>query len=268
MVWVIEKPRFVDDSESGNEFRRTYHFGVGETQSSSVAHSICRNYFGPVISTANGVLFVADVRITSTAYNQFDVDVDYLRRPSEAGEWSWEMDGTGRTEHITHSIETIASYPTSTAPDMKNAIGFDKDEIQGTDVIKPSAKFSIRFVHPPGFMTIQYANYLSLLAGYVNSQPWLVWDAGEVRFLGPRASDGSQTKSECHYAFEIERNRSNFSVGAITGVIKKGWHYSWTKSELGTATAGGKTYPTKVPKFVYVERVSEEINFSTAFGIS
>jgi len=268
MAWVIEKTSFVDDSESGNEFRRTYHFGVGNTQSSSAAYAIGRNYFGPVISTPNGILFVADVRVTSTAYNQFDVDVDYLRRPTEAGEWSWELDGTGRSEHVTHSLETIASYPSGSAPDMKNTIGLDGDEIHGTDVIKPSSKLSIRFVHPPGFMTIQYANYLSLLAGYVNSVPWLVWDAGEVRFLGPRATDGSQTKSECNYSFEIERNRSNFTVGAITGITKKGWHYAWTKSKLGTATAGGSTYPTKVPQFVYVERVSEEIDFATAFGIS
>ena len=268
MVYVYEKPRFVDDHDNGNEFRRTYHFGVGDTQFASTAHSLCSTYFGPLILTPNGMLFRSDISVTSTAYNQFDVDVTYTRRPSDPGEWSWEGDGVGRTEHITHSLETIASYPTGTAPDMKNAIGFDRDEIKGADVIKPAAKFTVRFVHPPGFMTLSYFNYLSLLAGYVNSAPWLVWDAGEVRFLGPRCSDGSQTKSECSYFFEIERNRTNFSVGSITGITKKGWHYAWTKSKVSTATAGGKTYPTKVPQFVYVERVADEINFSAAFGIS
>lgn len=268
MVYIYEKTRFVDDTENGNEFRRVYHFGVGDTQLASVAHSLASTYLGPVIVHPQGVLFRSDVNVTSTAYNQFDVDVTYSRRPSDAGEWSWEMDGTGRTEHITHSLETIAKYPTATAPDYQQAIGFDKEEIHGADVIKPSAKLTIRFVHPSGFMTIAYANYLSLLAGYVNSQPWLVWDAGEVRFLGPRASDGSQAKSEATYQFEIERNRSGFAVGTVTGITKKGWHYSWTKSKLATVTAGGDTYPAKIPQFVYVERVSEEINFATAFGIS
>lgn len=268
MVWVIEKTSHVDDSKSGNEFRRTYHFGVGDTQAASVAYSIGHNYYGPNIVTPYGVLFRSDVRVTSTAYNQFDVDVDYTRRPTDIGSWSWEMDGTGRTEHITHSLETVAKYPTATAPDYKNAIGFDKEEIHGTDVIKPSAKLTIRFTHPQGFMTIAYANYLSLLAGYVNSQPWLVWDAGEVRFMGPRVSDGSQSQSESIYQYEIERNRTGFAVGDVTGITKKGWHYAWTKSKLATATVGGDTYPAKVPQFVYVERVSEEIDFATAFGIS
>ena len=267
MAYIVEKTSFVDASGNGDEFRRTHHYQIRGTQSASAAWQIGANELGPVISTAEGTLFLSDVNVTSSAYNIFDVDVTYTRRKKEVGSWRWEMDGTGRSEHITHSLETISSFPTA-APDYQNAIGFDKGEISGTDVIRPSAKLSIIFTHPPGFMTIQYANYLSLLAGYVNSNPWLVWGAGEVRFLGPRCTDGSQTQSEAAYSFEIERTRTNFAIGNITGITKKGWHFAWVKSKLATATAGGATYATKVPQFVKIERVQEEIDFATAFGIS
>lgn len=265
---LIKKPNFVD--ESGNPIHRTYHFQVVGTVAPSTAKALAEAYYGPVISTPYGVLFRgpgADAK--SIAYNQFDVDVEYITRPAEIGSWSWDGDGTGQTQHITHSLETIEDYPTATAPASNRCIGRNRNgDITGTDIIVPAGKLSITFTHPSGVMTLAYFKYLQGLAGYVNSANFLAWAAGEVRFLGARVQDGSQTQSSCVYSFDLSPNATGLSVGTITGITKAGWHVLHVEYKDDTETVGGVTYPVTKPQFAHVERVSPTINFSTAFGIS
>lgn len=262
---LIYKPQHVD-SDGPPDLRRVYHFQVVNTILESKARELAAVELGPIITTPWGVLYRGSIACNQTAYNQWDCDVEYLQRPSDMGTFTWSLDGSGQTEHITHGLSTVAKYPSASAPDFKGGIGFDGREFQGADVISPSSKFTVTFNHPAGVVNLTWAKFVSDLAGYVNSGPFFQWAAGEVRFIGPQFSDGSQTDAQATYNFEIERNQTGITVGTITGVVKDGWDVAWIKYKDSTDTVGGITYPVRIPEFVYVERVSSRIDFRTALG--
>ena len=261
-IW--EKTEFVD-AFGPIDARRVYHFGVKGTQSESVARMLTSTYFGPVISTTFGTLFRGQITTTSTAFNMWDCDIEYLMRPADIGTFTWSGDGTGEVSHITHSLETV-SYPVGTAPDFKGGIGFDGKEFQGVDDIVPAGQLQITFNHPAGVMTMAYFRYLQSITGYVNSGPFFNWAAGEVRFLGPICSDGSVTDAQAIYNFKLESNVTNLTVGTITGINKLGHNVLWIHYLSDTSTVDGVTYPVRIPQFVYVERVASTVDFRTALG--
>lgn len=262
---IIKKPQFIS-SDGPPDLYRIYHFQVVGTISETEVRELAAIEFGPTIVTAWGVLFRASISCEQTAYNQWDCDVEYLQRPRDIGTFTWSLDGSGQTDHVTHSLQTIARYPSASAPDFKGGIGFDGKEFQGADVIVPSSRFSVTFNHPAGIINLPYAKFVTDLAGYVNSGPFFLWAAGEVRFIGPQFSDGTQADAQATYNFEIERNRTGITVGTITGVEKKGWEVAWIKYKDSTDTVSGTTYPVRIPEFVYIERVSPLIDFRTALG--
>lgn len=276
MAEVFEKPAFVTESGDAGLPKRTYHFGVKQCVTASAARLLVESYFGPTISTPFGVLFAGTPQVNQVAYNLWDVDLEYTSRVIQAGQWTWDFDGTGTTQHITHSLETIACYPDGTppssgsakGPNYQNAIGWNNGEIVGADVIVPATKLTITATYPAGTFTLAFAKALGDYAGYMNSVAWLVWQACEVRFLGPRVQDGSQTQSQAVLQFEVSRNVTGLTVGAVTGIAKAGWDIAWTKTKQATAVADSITWPVTVPEFVYIERVCRTVNFATLLGIS
>jgi len=221
---------------------------------------------GPFVLTPLGVYYRGEISCNQVAYNLWDADITYSRRPKDIGSYTWDFDGSGVIEHITSSYETINSYPASSAPSYNMLIGVSQDNVAGADVLRPSGRLTISFTHPAGVMTLAYAKYLSDLVGYVNSTTFFDWPAGEVRFDGVRATDGSQTQASAAYTFSISRNVTGLSVGTITGISKKGWELAWVKYKSSTASAGGITYPVQIPEFVYIERVADTTDFAAAFG--
>lgn len=264
MVRLIRKPQFID--EFGDPIRRLYHYQVYGTIAPSVAVALVEADQGPTIVTPTGVLFRARPDCRQIAYNKFDVDIEYLVRPQGLGDWFWEIDGSGYVENVKTSLEQVAKYP-SGAPDSNNIIGFDEGEIHGADVIRPGGKLIITFNHPTGVMTIAYGAYLMGLVDCYNLNPWLQWQAGEVRFLKPRVSDGSDSPAQCVYEFEIRKNESNFAVGPITGISKLGWHVIDVRSKSAVSSGGTDTVATRVLTHAYIHRVSRPIDFASAFGI-
>lgn len=265
MARIFRKPNHIESSGTVRP-TRIYHFGVVETIDESVARSLAANYLGPVIATPFGVLYRGEITTTQTAYNQWDVDTEYIQRPKDIGTWSADIDFTGGTEHILTSLSTVASYPVGTAPNFKQFIGVEPDEVKGTDIPSHTGRLTIEFTHPAGFFSMSYAKYLGDLVNYVNSGNFLNWIRGEVRFLGPRGHISSDGQTTMVYMFEISKTKFNFTVGDITVAEKEGWDASWVLSEKTTNTVSGTTYPVTTPKFVYVERVSPRIDFPTAFG--
>lgn len=265
MATLFRKPAHITGSGT-DEPQRTYHYGVSGTISESTVRSLVAADLGPYILTPLGMYYRGEINCEQIAYNLWDADITYTRRPKDIGSFTWDLDGSGTTEHITHSLETIASYPAGTAPSFNNAIGVEQENIAGVDVIRPAARFTVQFTHPAGVLTLAYANYLAGLVGYVNSDAFFSWAAGEVRFAGVRANDGTQTQGSATYTFDISPNVTGLTVGTITGIDKKGWEVAWVKNKQSTASGGGTTYHVMIPQFVYVERVSYTTAFQTAFG--
>lgn len=236
------------------------------TTDQSFVHSYALGATPAIVSTVYGTLHRQDVRVRQTAYNQFTVQVPYGKRKNETGEWTWDFDTTGGTVHITNAKEEVSRYPSSDAPDQKGAIAVDGDQVHGVDIVIPAMKVNVQYKHPLGNITLSQAKYLNSITGSTNTDNFLTFAPGEVLFLGARGSDGTNAEATVHYQFAVSGNVSGQSIGSIAGVAKKGWEVLWIRYEDAEETEGGNTYPVRTPKFVYVDRVYDEIAMATALG--
>lgn len=269
-IRFFEKPAHVDSSgsEFGQTPERDLHYQCVGTIHESIVRVTALSATSAVIFTPFGMLYRGEPRIKQTHYNQWDVDINYNPRNRSNGEWTWDFDTTGGTVHITNSKETIAKYATAglTAPEYEGAIDVQGDEVKGTEIVIPAMRLSVEYSHPAGVITMAYAMLLHDLTGTVNATPMFGRPPGEVLFLGARGSDGTLADAKVGYQFALSKNRLNFSVGAITGVDKLGWHSAWIAYAPATKTAGGLNYSVKVPKFVYVERVYDTADLAGVLG--
>lgn len=244
----------------------TYRFKVVECADEWTAAAYAASFTPALVSTPYGILYRDDVKVKRSAFNQWMIEVPYTTRKNVNGDWTWDFDTTGGTVHITNAREEIARYPSATAPNQLGAIAVDGDEVKGTEIIIPAMKINVQFRHPLGIITLAKAKFLSNITGTVNSDTFLTFAPGEVLFLGARGSDGSYAESQINYQFAMAANVTGQTIGSITGVAKKAWEVAWIRY-ADTVTAGGGTdQPTRVAKYVYVDRVYEEIAMATALG--
>jgi hypothetical protein len=85
-------------------------------------------------------------------------------------------------------------------------------------------------------------------------------------FLGARGSDGTETEATVSYQFAMGANISGQTIGSIAGVAKRAWEVAWIRYHDQVSTVGGNDNPTRVAKYVYVDRVYDEIAMSAALG--
>ena len=182
------------------------------------------------------------------------------------------FDLTGGTEHVTQAwtdtndpSQYVASYSVEGfAPDMQGAINANADTVQGVDVTVPSLQFTETWLAPASYLlsgTSPAVKNIYNMTGKVNSSKFRIFEAGEVLFLGARFdSSRSQTMVAVTFSFSARLNRSDFSVGAITGINKKGWDYLWVEYE----TVSTSDVAVKKPRYVYVARVYERVDFADA----
>lgn len=200
--------------------------------------------------------------------NGADDDVnDPLRR-------SRSFDTSGGTQHITQAPSGTRNGQTSgpverrygtNAPDMQGAIGVDGDNVAGVDVIVPALTWTETYDVPSTYVTSAYIKAVASLTGSVNSGGFRTFAPGEVLFLGCSGSqewdnqkgDGPWSLS---YKFVASPNVTNQTIGAVTGVEKKGHEYLWVRYEEAVSAQAGISF--KRPKYVYVNRVYPEANFS------
>lgn len=219
-----------------------------------------------IVTTIYGFLFRQDIQVSQTAFNQWAVEVPYAPRKNETGEWTWDFDTTGGTVHITQAKQEVARYPSGTAPDQLGAIGIDGDEVKGTDIIIPAMKINVSYRHPLGVITLAQAKFLATITGTVNSDTFLTFAPGEVLFLGARGSDGTDAEATVSYQFAAAKNVTGQTIGGISGIAKKAWDVAWIRYEDSVETAGGNEVAIRKPKFVYIDRVYEEVAMATALG--
>jgi len=240
----------------------TYRFIIAEEADAATVQAYAIAMTPSLLTTASGLIYRQDVRINRTAYNQWSVEVPYAAQNNETGDWTWDFDTTGGTIHISTAKEEVARYPAGTAPNQLAAIAVDGDEVKGIDIVIPAMKINVTFRHPLAVVTLAYAKFLSDITGMVNSDTFLTFAPGEVLFLGARGSDGSEAEATVSYQFAMAKNQTGQTIGAIGGVAKKAWEVAWIRYE-DTITS---SLPTRVAKFVYVDRVYDTVAMAAAFG--
>ena len=260
----ITPPKNIEST--ANPATETHRFTLIGTSNKNDANAQAMAATPAIVVTIYGMLFRNDIQCSQTAYNQWSVQVSYGTVRSEVGEWTWDFDTTGGNVHIRQAKEEVGRYPAATAPNQLGAIAVDDDEVKGVEIIIPAMKINVQYKHPQGVLTIPYARFLASITGTVNSTPMLTFSAGEVLFLGARGSDGESTESTVTYSFAMTPNATGLTIGGVAGVSKKGWEVAWIRYEDTITVADGEDQPTRVPKFVYVDRVYDTTDLASALG--
>lgn len=219
-----------------------------------------------IVATLDGMLYRQDIAIDPVGWELWKVTVPYASQTRESGSYRITFDTTGGTIHISASKATVAKYPSGTAPDYKQLIAVNKDDVGGADVIIPALKMSVHFTHPAAIITVSRIKYLASITGMVNSATFFGFPAGEVLFLGASGSEGTDAETEVTYQFAMSSNATGLVIGAVTGIAKKGHELAWIAYKDALDTPGSTALPVKQPEFVYVERVYETTDLALGLG--
>jgi hypothetical protein len=187
------------------------------------------------------------------------------QNPPQAGDSTFSFDTGGGAQQITQSIATVNKYAASgAAPDFKGAIGVTADHVEGVQITVPVYNFLETHYITPADVDDAYKGAIFNLTGKVNNAPFRGLAAGECLFLGAsgsRRGRGADDPWEIIYRFAGSSNRTNLTLGDISGINKKGWEYVWVRYQ--DAVDYVSNHLVKQPLAVYVEKVYEEGDFST-----
>jgi hypothetical protein len=176
----------------------------------------------------------------------------------------FSFDTTGGTQKVTQSLSTVNKYAVGagTAPDLKGAINVTEDSVEGVDITVPNFAFSVTFYMPDAGVTDTYVGTLYALTGTVCNAAFYGGDEGEVLFLGASGSKRGRGDWEIAFKFAGSPNVTGLTVGAITGIDKKGWEYLWLRYEKNVSGSGADALVTNTAKYAYVEQVYHEMDLS------
>lgn len=215
----------------------------------------------PTTKTIGGVL-LSDVEyeVADADHEVFECAVNYKKREKkQAGDPpKFSFETTGQNVHITTSLATVQAVGGSTT-DFRQAIGFDEDTIQGTDIIQPVYNFSENHTFAAAYVTQAYKLALYRATGKTNNAVFKGFQIGEALFLGGSGSTNSDGDWDISYRFAASENATGLIIGTLTGINKKGWEYLWCR--FSDDVVSRKI--VKRPTAAYVEQVYKPHDFST-----
>lgn len=251
------------DSESSPPSETRHYVASGEFDE-QIVKAYAYTLTPSAIVVYEGLLHRHKLSVEAAGHRLYNVTVGYEARKNQTGEMTFRFDTTGGTINVKASKSTVNKYPAG-APDYKQLIGVNGDDVVGADVVIPALKWNIGFKHPAGIVTLGFSKALAVVTGNVNSDTFLESAAGEVLFLGASGGDGTTAEAEVDYQFAFAPNLAGQVVGAITGIEQNGWDVRWIQWQDDT-DAGPPIRQVKVPQFVYVERVYTRIAMASYFG--
>lgn len=223
--------------------------------------------------TSHGGLARDDTEVEEVAPGTWLALVRYASGSGSAppeGSSTFSFETRGGTQHITQSLQTVASYASGdipAAPDFRGAIGVTENGVDGVEITVPVYTFTETHTLAATTVTNAYKATLFGLTGRVNNGSFKGLDAGECLFLGgagSRRGTSAEDLWEISFAFAGSPNVTGLSVGTISGIAKKGWEYLWVRYAEAEDTSAKMLI--RKPVAAYVERVYRDGSFS-ALGI-
>jgi hypothetical protein len=166
-------------------------------------------------------------------------------------------------------IERAKSQTSWMLPSQVDTVGFligvNGDKIDGVDIKVPFGSY----VEKREYETLapEYYKFLLATAGKINSNPWKLWEAGEVLFEGADVSRKGKGLWAVTYNFSISP-QSVETIEAENGIVgpftKRGWDYMWFQRSKKSNDA--QTLVEHKVEMVHVARVYDEADFN-AFGL-
>ena len=263
MAVIIEEKFGSRSSSAGNNpsvVLEYFIFGTEddlEAKSELLLHAPA--FYDGLVKTNTRILRVADTVWDGSVQYGFSVPTP---APAETGDSSFTFDTGGGTQHITQSKETIAldSSPGNPVFDFDGAIGVSGDSIDGVDIVVPVYQFTETHYLSDATVNAAYRGVLFRATGKTNDAAFKGLAEGECLFLGASGSKRTEGDWEITYTFAASENATGLTVGAMTGIDKKGWEYLWVLyDDVVDAVAQAIV---KQPSGVYIERVYDDADFS------
>lgn len=184
----------------------------------------------------------------------------------------WEWDIAGQQQHITSvpSASYQIHYP-DTSDEAGTVIGFNGENVEGTDVFRTST--SLRVVKTWPVIDMYDRNLLTAISCTVNQYDWFDYEAGEVLFLGSKIRQQTDDTIKIEYNFLVNKIKAPVEVELLNGdsipVAPLPWDYVWYRSTEKIVTDGvtGKKKKKRGIKSIHISRVYEFQDFSV-FGFS
>lgn len=256
-IW--EKPE--SGAMTGAPATLTKLYGVSGTIDEGIAWAFAKAATAPIAMAGGQVVYRQDVRLSPVGYDLWDVEVSYGTLEKTVGEYRFAFSTTGGTVTVRQAKEHIAVFPAG-KPNNGGAIDVQNGEAQGTEIVIPACKLTYTFRHPLGFVNELLAVKLARLTGKTNSAVWHGFKAGECLFLGATGSDGSSSEAEVQYEVAASEEMTSATIGAITGVSKKGWEVAWS-SFIDDVDGGA---PVRKVDYISIERVYDSFDFAAQLG--
>lgn len=201
-------------------------------------------------------------KIDEIAYRVWDVGVQYGRRRQE-GDWNFNCQTSGGTLRIKQSRELISKHATdgAVAPGTIGEpfrIKQNGDNVEGTDIVIPTTRFSFSFSHPQGEVTVAYCKGIADRVGEVNSTSWGLFAEATALLIGFNASDGREQPASVSYEILYSKGVQGKTIRDMAGIDKDGHHFLDVTYE--DAVEGGEA--VKEPRFVHIHRIYEESDFA------
>jgi hypothetical protein len=174
----------------------------------------------------------------------------------------FSFDTTGGTHKLTYSRSTQSfPRPGVTARDFKSAVNVQRDlSVQGTDIVVPALKFSLKVRKARAAITLAYVKTLARLTGCYNNATFKTFSAGELLFFGGVGQQGTNSDPEITFHFVASENVTGLTIGQITGISKRGHEYLWVWFDPELDAAANAIAPR--PHTAYVEEVAKPGDFS------
>ena len=188
--------------------------------SSQVMGLITASY--PTYGTPMGTLYWNSIQLHEQFYAQhYDVSVTYSPFNKQSGTYQITVDQAVGNVHVTAGVRQAGYNGTGTCPN-NGGVFYNGEEVTGCDVPVAEDRITVSYRHPQAYLNAGYIRAIGVLRGYPNSDTFLGYAAGEVRYMG-----GNFTQSDCEasasYAFEISPNVTNLVVAGCTVATKSGF---------------------------------------------
>jgi len=263
---IYPKPAFIDSIGGGEtEAERTYHWGAVETSIEAVVRNGIMATAPPFFLSDAGVMYRGDIKIEQTFWDQWNIDVQYLLRPTGDPSGILDFDNLGGSQWQYNSKATTQSYPVD-SPSLHQSQHVTKDGPQGREVVVPQGRRNYQVTYPPGVVTEDYVTYLEGLIGTTNAEVWRSKARGEAMSIGSRGRASNDHQTTVTYNFATGKNLAGMTIGDIADVDKRAFERLNIQFHEDVESAGGADYPIWKPQFVHVERDYDELNFTSAFG--
>ena len=217
----------------------------------------------------NGLLFLDDLQIHENVYaKSYEITAPYSPQGTmkkQPGAYQITFDQTGGTVHITAGRRIDGYGDADHAVNNGGLIGVDGDDISGTDIPVTQTKITVMFRHPQGVLNRSYIKRVGKLVGFPNNDSFVGYDPGEVLFKGG-VFEETNTEATATYHFDISFNETNFTVGDVNGIDKKGWDILSPHIVDDVFDNGSKKIAVKKVKYGEIVRPREWKPYRSAFG--